>query len=240
MQKAAGTVTVLEFAQREWKIEWMTYGQSVSLPGFELGISEIQIRGITVWTDLVGNTVCRFPYTKNTVYKFQTYSIYGMCYSSLIQSLQYNSTNLYTYLIQKVANFSLHLCQSGVTHLSYWKPTRFNFHDHSPVIPQTTRMEFVVSSFVNTFPSHLKATCHSIDFHCLVNSPANRMYGAAFREMCLKLAIHDLITPIVSPLLKHHATNTSKQTSRVFLSHQTPPEQQSFCIHFQFHEQYGR
>ena len=49
----------------------------------------------------------------------------------------------------------------------------------------------------------------------------------ALTETCLKLAIHDFNTPTVSLLLKHRSKSTSQQTSRVFLSHPTPLEQQS-------------
>jgi len=46
-------------------------------------------------------------------------------------------------------------------------------------------------------------------------------------EMRLELAIHDFIMPTVSLLLKHHSKSTSQETSRVFLSHPSPLEQQS-------------
>jgi len=207
----------------------------VSLLGFEPDISKTETRNITVWTDLVANTECRFPYTKHTVYKFQTYSIQWRCYTLLIQHLQHNSTNLYTYLIQKVANFSLHFSQSSVTRLSYWKTTCFFFPRFFSSHTTNNLKEFLILPSSTRYKVTLKLLAAILtSMVLLIVQLTGCMELHTLTQMYLKLAIHDFITPIVSLLLKHHSKSTSQQTSRVFPSHPTPLEHQSVPHSLQF------
>ena len=125
------------------------------------------------------------------------------CYTSLTQHLQYNSTNQYTYLIQKVVNFSLHSCQSGVKCLSYWKSTCSFLQNISPVTPQATSL----SSLFRPSSIHYKITRKLLAaLPTFIVSLTVQLRGHTevhtLTQMCLKLAIHDFIMPFVRLLLK--------------------------------------
>ena len=88
--------------------------------------------------NLLGKKVYTFTYIIQAIYKLTIYFTQRMYhYNSIMQYVQYNTINRYTYLIMQGTNFSLHSTYTGVQCL--WTPKHayvFSiFKTHMPAVP---------------------------------------------------------------------------------------------------------